>query len=110
MRDDPLIDEPQDDLVEVVQIDATLTDTFVIQKNIAANGRLFSTLVVVICLAAFVMGHGSTFAALAMFAAIPVGAAVILDQLPVGVTRLAATIANYAVSAAVVLIFLLSIG
>ena len=99
-----------DDLVEVVQIDATLTDVFTIQKNIAANGRLFSALLVVICLAAFLHNYGSIFAALAMFAAVPVGMVVILDQLPVGRLRLVASLANYAVSAAVVLIFLASIG
>lgn len=100
---------PHDEPVERVIIDAAVTDTFTIQKNIAANGRLFSALVVAICLAAFIQGQGAIFAALAMLAAIPVGAAVILDQMPVNRTHKIASLAVYGLSAAVAAIFLLAI-
>lgn len=97
------------EMVEVVQVDATVTDTYTVQKNIAANGRLFSGMIVGLNGLAFATGHGRVFALLAIAAAIPVGASVILDQMPHGTLRQRASMAVYALSAFAALAFCFNI-
>lgn len=90
--------------------ETSVTDTLALNKNIAANGRWFSALIVVICLTAFCNGYGSDYLKAAVIAVMPVGAAVIVDQMRPGWPRTVASIAIYSFSAAVPISLLLTIG
>jgi hypothetical protein len=93
-----------------IAANVSTVDAQAAQKNAATNGRLFSALMVLICLAAFIKGHGAFYAQLAMFAAIPVGVAVVLDGMAVGFVRKLLSLTTYFVSSSVALTFLVTIG
>lgn len=81
-----------------------------IARNIAANGRLFSVLLVAINLVAFLKLGGGVHLLLALAGAVPVGASCLVDQMPGGRARLFATAVTYLVSITAILLTILAIG
>lgn len=81
-----------------------------VARNVAANGRLFSVLLVAVNLVAYLKAGAPSHLAFAIFAAIPVGASCLVDQMPSGRLRLLATAAVYTASIVIVLLTLLAIG
>ncbi|HEY5797670.1 MAG TPA: hypothetical protein VIU82_21920 [Bosea sp. (in: a-proteobacteria)] len=78
-----------------------------VAQNIAANGRLFCTLIFAAHLAAFLKTGGPLFAFMALVATLPVGLAVISDATPAGPLKVAlsALIYGFAVIAAFAFVF-----
>jgi hypothetical protein len=85
-------------------------DGFLVPKNAAANGRLFSIAVAALCAAGWYLDHDKALGILAMAAVLPIGLSVLLDQLPAGRWRSYGVIANYALAAMPALGFLLSLS
>jgi hypothetical protein len=81
-----------------------------IAQNIAANGRLFSVLLVAVNLVAYLKTGSVNHLAFAILSALPVGASCLIDQIPGGRLRLFATAVVYTASIVVVLLTLLAIG
>jgi len=79
-----------------VPLEIALTDRFAIARNVATNGRLFCAM-----LAAINVTAGQH--ALAILAALPVGLAAIVDQLPAGKLRAFASLGVYGLAALVTL-------
>lgn len=78
------------------------TDTMAIAKNVATNGRLFS---VMVAAAAIAGGHP----ALAVFAAIPVGLACLVDQIPDPRSKSIFSAASYLLAGCVALTVLVAV-
>lgn len=98
------ISEVKDDVIKIAE-------THAVQRNIATNARLFCTMLFVVALAGALMkGNPSLWLTLAVFSALPVGLAVVIDQLPAGRSRSFATLAVYLIPAAVTLLLLLNLG
>lgn len=76
-------------------------------KNIATNGRVFSILLVAICIAFYHGGAGRWALGMAVLAALPVGLSCIVDQLPRPAARVA-SVAVYLLSVVVAVILLLA--
>ena len=72
-----------------------------IAKNIATNGRWFCALLTLINL-------GSGHPAIATLAALPIGASCLVDQMPFGQPRAAATISVYAWAIAIAVLTLIN--
>lgn len=79
-------------------------------RNVTTNGRLFSALIVAANLVALNAGGNPMHGKLAVLAALPVGFAAVVDQLPAGHVRTVASIATYGLAAAVAVQTLLMIG
>lgn len=90
-----------------VAADVTVTDTLAVARNAATNGRLFCVMLFVACLTVFAVRDDGVFAALAIFAAAPVGLAYLVDPLPAGPLKSAAQWAMAALPLFVILIFMI---
>lgn len=74
-----------------------------VAQNVATNGRLFCAMLFTACLTMFVVRSDPAFAALAVVAAVPVGASCIVDQISHTAIRSIAALAVYACAAFVAL-------
>lgn len=80
-----------------------VNDPLAMKKNIATNGRLY-------CAMIFVAALYNGFPMLAVFAAIPVGMACIVDQLPDGKGGPLLSLLNYVATITVTIILLWNLG
>jgi len=87
--------ETDDDLTGplIIEGNVTVNDQLAVAKNIALNGRLF-------CLAIAAINTMAGWYFTAVFAVVPLGLSVVIDQLPPGKLRTNATIASYALAGA----------
>lgn len=91
-------------------VEVFLTDRHAVKRNVATNGRMFSAMVFTVALAAFVIGHGTGFAVLAIGAAIPVGIACIVDQMKPGPAQGYAALLSYVLAAVIPILVLVMLG
>lgn len=87
-----------------------VSDRMAVAKNVAANGRLFCTMLAVIGIAAYMVTREPWYLRAALLATLPIGSSCIVDQLPAGSVRVLASLATYSLAAAVALVLLFTIG